>query len=1763
MSRNICLKKNTYMQASFLNLLTERLAGDGFSTEDVLLAFLPLARETLRAHEVGFVAPLEGVDRLHFESGKIWFAEADRKPWSDASRLVNQIQRTAEAGVEILSEIRLNTETSDGSEQLLDISVGRRGEEIRRPVYLSGYVVWEHEIGHHDPLTDVFSLGMILASLAIGLDFTEPNHLQRFVKHRRNLFALRSDLHPVIAQAVFRMTELDRRRRVQDLNAVIGNLEHYRDQEIDFEFDLARIQGFNTQNRRDKSGTILIRLQHRLFDISKRNRLLHFKPTLQTVNLTHASIPISFDIKKIPKDRILIWNNDFQKSIVKSMESGKPISLNKYLNFQEALYLPPTLDRIIAEVRRDEAEFGFAQLRLAACFLHWADLKQKPAPHYDSPLVLIPVSLKKKKGIRDTYLLEIQTTNVEINPVLRHLFKQLYGIELPDSIDLTKTTLDEFFDFLQKRIATSEPAVTLSKLDVPRIELIHDKAKRHLDQYAKRARLAGRGVRHFLDIDYSYDPTNYHPLGIRLFVAKVQPPVAHLQRLTSEHPLSAPRTSYYLDTPKELPKELEIDQPEPAKPKDEKTPVAEIEKSFFAVRNASEENPYQWNFDFCGVTLSNFRYQKMSLVRDYESLLGDMPDNPAFEATFSLAPREVPAKPEILPIQERFDVVPCDPTQAESIARSRTLRSYIIQGPPGTGKSQTITNLIADYIARGKRVLFVCEKRAAIDVVFARLRQTGLDDLCCLIHDSQADKKSFVMNLKETYEAVLAESENSFKDDQRMSVLRKLEKEIVPLDAFDRLMQCSISDNFSVRNLLACSIRLAPNRPELNALEVERLPEYGDWLSHAERLDALAQRIGELQSGSFGVFSSHPLRRLSVRLTDTEHPIETVTKTLANARDFLSELLKKLEKCGVPSEHRNTFEKISALLEYVQKVARFADSGHLPLLNAKNEYSKSFVRAMRKIAKLESEYQDAASQNTGWFDNQKFSPEETRIALEQSRLFEQSIFSWLNPARWRLRSLLLKSYNFASHRVRPAYSAILAALDAEHKAAEQLEKAVKDIGVEFGIHGDIKEFTSHLWATINGLSGLTPSVAWVHAALMQSDSEKAKKIVRKIFDMKNSFESLQAKLATILDLPPSTHPDDLKTELSGMEDALDDLPRILECLAEMKDLPQTFCELIRSVPLTLESMESATATRTVERIIQNDKIVRKFGGQQRRYQAEKLEQLYDAWLSDNAAEIRHRIHRRFLENVRCANSNVADSVFDPTDPRLTRTWKLRYNRGRRELEHEFGKTMRYRSIRDLVSGETGQVVRDLKPVWLMSPLSVSDTLPLETDCFDVVIFDEASQITLEEAVPPLFRATQAIVVGDEKQLPPTDFFSSKKGDAENSEDEESMLDDEGMAVSYDLDSNSFLNHAAKNLGATMLGWHYRSRSESLISFSNAAFYEGRLLTVPDVRMMTENHSDDAPLRFVYLPNGVYDKRRNKDEAEKIAELTRELLNDEKKPTIGIIAFSEAQQDEIETALEHLAQKDQKFSEQLEAERNREEDGQFVGLLVKNLENIQGDERDVIILSICYGYNPLGKMLMNFGPINKSGGERRLNVAFSRAKWKMIVVSSIRPDAITNDYNQGAACLKNYLRYAEALSNGQTDMARSILHAASGHLGFDRHKKAETQEPFAEQLCESLRQHGLVVDRNIGHSEFRCDLAVRREGETTYCLGILIDNENYYGQTASVQKTEERVGVLLGREMMRPRLLRAFDWNIAIVLAKDWFESPESVLKDLLQLIKMY
>jgi predicted DNA-binding WGR domain protein len=623
--------------------------------------------------------------------------------------------------------------------------------------------------------------------------------------------------------------------------------------------------------------------------------------------------------------------------------------------------------------------------------------------------------------------------------------------------------------------------------------------------------------------------------------------------------------------------------------------------------------------------------------------------------------------------------------------------------------------------------------------------------------------------------------------------------------------------------------------------------------------------------------------------------------------------------------------------------------------------------------------------------------------------------------------------------------------------------------------------------------------------------------------------------------------DALRDELENIRLNADGLREMLPALRSFAGLPEDVKGALRKFMLLPLQAEAVIARKALHQLYQSNREFAHIDRQAMDKAVQQLGESYAALQQVNADLIRAFIRQRFLQQIDL--SNMASSQLNEEQKKF----KKEYNEGRKILENEFGKSMRYKSIRELSSRESGAVLKDIKPVWLMSPYSVSDSLPLDSDHFDVVIFDEASQITLEEGVPALYRSRQTIIVGDEKQMPPTDFFSAR---TEDPDDLEGMMEaDDDEWLSDDVDS--LLAQGARKLDSTLLSWHYRSHYETLISFSNHAFYEGRLLTIPDktihktekapilvsnVKEVSIDSLFDRSISYHFLEGSIYEKRTNRGEAVYIAHLVRQLLARDVKESIGIVAFSQEQQRMIENALEELGQEDGGFAQKLEEACNRTENDQFTGLIVKNLENIQGDERDIIIMSVCYGPDAKGKMLMNFGPINKKGGEKRLNVLFSRARTHMAVISSIRHAAITNEYNEGANYLKRFLQYAEMVSLGQMPGARSILDS----LVLRRDTGSADTRPFLvrEQIRQQLQALGYEVDELIGQSDFKCSLAVKaKPGDQAYTLGILLDDEKHYLNDNLIEQYYQR-----------PAILERFGWRVLSVFSRDWLHQPQKVME---------
>lgn len=1686
---------STIGQGGFLGFLAGCEEQGGLRTGDVIAVAMPLLEALNGVHAEGRVARLRNNEAVQVNEGRLYLdLSRTSAPVNNARHLFRKPH--SEGPVVVAREVVELTE--EGTARGYRNALIRDGDApLTTPKFVIGYSSWEYEVGHHDPITDIYHCGLLLASLAFGLDLNDPEDLASFVDARENLFSLDNSVHPTLVSVIHECTSLYREDRPRSLDEVIVKLKNYRDYDPDNYTDLTRTKGFKQQDLSARDNWILAKLKSGLFDLSRRNKLLHFRDTESFVNLTVASVPPLLDHKNIDPNGLITWGTVREKVV-----DRKKLPLTGYLDLKERPYLAPKLDNVRNEARKNLNEYGMHTLRLVIAFLRWTNFKDDEREKLSSPLLLLPVELVRKKGVKDQYVLECETDEAEVNPVLVHYLRELYGIELPDMVDLGDTTVEALVESIRQQARAGGSRIELQLVDKPRIQLIHAAAR----QAYTRTLLRSHRRSSKLDpkrYSYSYGDKGFTPLGLQIYQQKVRPASSTFEYIINED--IRPRVDL-------------------AKGSNGRT--------FYSTVEEGDNNPYNWEVDLCNVTLGNFNARNMSLVRDYDHIIEASPSDKVFSQLFSDQPRPEELEPVTrAPLADRFPVIQADPTQMRAIDQAASGKSCIIQGPPGTGKSQTITNLIAYYVGAGRKVLFVCEKRAALDVVFHRLKQRGLDELCCRVHDSQADKKGFIMNLKDTYASFMKSPMDARSIARRReSVIARMEEELARLEHFHERMRqvdprCGIPLNELLDRLVAAR---DSTLHDIDAIALERIPDHASWLENERLVRELVSALKDQRRS--GIIADHPLAAAGKELLNSEHPVSRAKDLLERVAAQWETLSERFDSIDLPEGHGRTLGEVIALVAGARSIQPVARLDKLGIFEAGSAEAKRYDADREAIDKQQKKAEKAAAANRNW--KNKPTAEDAATAREQWQRVSKGFFKFLNGTYRRINAMVKTAYDWSAHQVKPEVGKLLDMLCLEYeeqrKLGEQREALLEQYGVEDHALG--REL-------VGALRDRQRDAKW--SALLAMRAADIDELASLGADLDRFTGSVRALNEHIDALAIA----EVERWLTEARKSLDNFSGLVPCLRGIAALPKDLRDFITRQRHSPDVMAYLTAYKSLQEIYRADRLFDKLDGLSILHAVKRLNALQGEYLDVNVEHIRASVLAVFRENVRISDTSVQGMGAGQRE--LKKVWTA----GRRILENEFGKSMRYKSIRELSARESGPVVMGLKPVWLMSPQSVSDILPIDTALFDVVIYDEASQITLEEGVPALFRTGQTIIVGDEMQMPPTNFFNSSGGE---SDEEEDAIE---QRIGISLDADSLLSQGVRKLPGVMLGWHYRSRHESLISFSNAAFYQRGLLTIPDQQLAPEGRTTlaatsvedaalnigalhDRPISFHHLKHGVYHERRNEHEAEYIARLIQQLIGQGR--SIGVVAFSMEQQSAIEEALTRLGAADKAFEARLEEEYQRVEDDQFVGLFIKNLENVQGDERDIIIMSVCYGPNPNGRMLMNFGPINRRGGEKRLNVIFSRAKRHMAIVSSIVATDISNEYNEGANYLRKFLHYAERLSAGEQQGAAAILDGLAEHR--EEHR-SERSAAVGGQLAERLVKAGHVVDQQVGSSYFRCDLAVRGTDGTGYRLGILVDSDVHYRNTDVMEQY-----------CQRPQLLRSFGWQVVTVLSKDWFHSPDLVME---------
>lgn len=1051
-----------------------------------------------------------------------------------------------------------------------------------------------------------------------------------------------------------------------------------------------------------------------------------------------------------------------------------------------------------------------------------------------------------------------------------------------------------------------------------------------------------------------------------------------------------------------------------------------------------------------------------------------------------------------------------DSSQMVAVRSAADRRSFVLEGPPGTGKSQTIANIIADSIARGRRVLFVAEKMAALSVVRKRLEDDGLGRFCLELHSAKATKKQVLLQLEES----LAAADDSTPEEWN-AVCAGLKDTRARLNEYVRQMHVKRTSGDSLYRMLGRLQRLgegptAPspvkNPAEVTAVQLDR------W----QRLIADVQHRGKV----FGSPSTSPLRGIGQAnwsFTLPQQAADALSQSLQQLgalREATSAFLTALGYINGPKVSGSVVEICSRaaakLHESTDHIASLSGEGASQL---RRDTSECIALARRRL-KIHSDL----------------------LATYHESLLGADIESMIQRLRRHLDSPGVVRL-FTADSVRKFLQAyVKAVVPPLPEVIAHLEQArsAREISRQLDGYKDVAQLVGSIQKLDEGrLDRLERSVAWAAAFTeltlkvrsagnsdladrLEAASQSAarvpqiKPMCRTLVEAWNRWVKVFSHLREVLAIESGAFGRDTSDWFSAIASTLE------RWKGHLSDL-NPWCGWLTARKAAaeggLQELLSFHEGGSCELQQLDAAFWRGFG----RAWFGAVADGVDAVRSFNAdAHLDVAMRFRQLDKKAIALTRlVISSKLLAQLPPDAASVSAQSERG--ILNRELGKKRRHLPTRKLIESMPTLLPR-LKPCFLMSPLSVAQFLDTKLPPFDLVVFDEASQIPVWDAIGAIARGTDVIVVGDSKQMPPTTFFSTLDDDEEEVANPDAVDDMESILKECN----------ASGIPSLSLKWHYRSRHESLIAFSNAQYYKNELLTFPS----PDAASDLLGVSFRHVPNGRYDRggsRTNRVEAEAVVESVVQLLRDSSsQDSIGIVTFSQAQQCLIEDLLDER----RRSSPDLETHFSSEV---AEPVFIKNLENVQGDERDTIIFSVGYGPDMTGKISMNFGPLNLEGGERRLNVAVTRARRRLIVFSSLTNDQIDLRRTRatGVHHFKIFLDYAR---RGPSAIAEATTLPGSNEFDSD----------FERSVWQALTDRGWQVDTQVGCAGYRIDLAVRHpEKPGRYMLGIECDGATYHSAKTARD-----------RDRLRQSVLEGLGWRITRVWSTQWQVDPAGCIKKL-------
>lgn len=1194
----------------------------------------------------------------------------------------------------------------------------------------------------------------------------------------------------------------------------------------------------------------------------------------------------------------------------------------------------------------------------------------------------------------------------------------------------------------------------------------------------------------------------------------------------------------------------------------------------------------------CAAVLFHMTFMGQAVGEEIRNLRSLPPAGTGLESALRLRAGDAPAAAATAKAKEldRYFTVFSDPSQESAVLQARAAPGLLVEGPPGTGKSQTIVNMVGDAIGREKTVLIVCQKHAALEVVHKRLVAEGLGDRIVMVNDVNKDRQPIIRAIREQLDAVVRRPTDAAAQIKRKreAIAARIESNESTLDKHHAaLHQVNEAVGLSYRGLLGELIDLeqAGETPEVPALRamLQRL-NIGQLATLEEEVAPVVRHWLPAKYEGSVLSQLQPFAADLATLNDFREAFERYAKAEETRHQVLTARPASFE-VDDPKPHQTWLSSYGNEFLQLADEQRVFLARWLPLFRKANEGEPPGLKLVDHLRKL----RDSLSACRGQDHDAKLSPLLTKVptdklgellVLTAEAIEPVGFFARLNVFRTMRKARVTRFLQSVGDKaVGERMVKLLAAVQLEQswrplrKAAGQLHSDLSlpalDADAGATMLTTVSKTLGALQATAAQAAHLqvAPSSQRVDAAAQTGSREAFLKLFAE-FDAAFARHQVRSDslvaLSALRSWMQSAWLQDcqqaiLKNEGNGervgpISSAMPTLAAYQLFRGRAAQMSQQGIQLLA----TLRSKEGLLAAVPPADL---EEVTRRMLNREARLAWKQAMEQSTPELSMEHRELAKKVSvlEQLDKEMRQLNRQLLQVNFDLTGIRPAKEWE--------DITRLVG--ARARRLREFIELGAGLGLMKLRPVWLMNPDVASRVLPLKPGLFDTVVYDEASQMPVEYALPTLFRGKVTVVSGDEKQMPPTAFFASKvESDEANSFDGE-LPDEDATEEEKDAfdetwnrreikDCPDLLQLARANLPNARLQIHYRSAFRELIGFSNAAFYANDL-SVP-VRHPEEIVKANRPIEMVKV-DGVYQEQTNPQEAARVADILAQLWSAPhgQRPSVGIVTFNRKQADLIEDVLEARAEEDAAFRAAYSQECERYEDGEDMSVFVKNVENVQGDERDIIIFSSTFGRNAQGSFLRLFGVLGQKGGERRLNVAVTRSRKKVYMVTSMpiaeisdllstrRTPSTPRDFLQG------YMEFARLVSSGEFAAARALLARITPRREAARAATHGTavDDAFYRAVGDYLHSLGCEVKASEDADAFGLDYAIEHPQTGLFAIGIECDSPQH-----------PLLKHARAREVWRPQVLERSLPVLHRVSCHGWYHDGEQERVRLLNAIKM-